>query len=223
MCVECLLFQVLRTLAPGSESGPTCVTVATKKKKLSFSFSTVSFNGSVADMPVFAIKLLIAGEIETALGAAEAPARMLTAGCEFLQECSPCRGQGRLLQVSLSHLARTNSRQTTTMPGFSSWDRTALSSRAAMQVCVCDGDGQSYRLACLETARTRKFEMSADIRWAGQTWNCSLCGGERLVKTNLNAVHFFTSRLGSLTLPLPCTAGFKRPRCLSDCVVRETA
>jgi len=33
---------------------------------------------------------------------------------------------------------------------------------------------------------------------AGKTWICSQCGDERLVKTDLNAVHFFTSRLGSV-------------------------
>jgi len=31
---------------------------------------------------------------------------------------------------------------------------------------------------------------------AGKTWICSQCGDERLIKTDLNAVHFFTSRLG---------------------------
>lgn len=46
--------------------------------------------------------------------------------------------------------------------------------------------------------------------WAGRTWNCSLCGAKRiplnLVEKNLNAVHFFTSRLGLFALPLHSTA-----------------
>ena len=60
--------------------------------------------------------------------------------------------------------------------------------------------------------------------WAGRTWNCSLCGAKRplkLVNTNLNAVHFFTSRLGLFALPLHLTAACSGHSC-SLTVARAT-